>query len=205
MNNILLMGSGALAVDLLDMFGSEAFAGAYVDAGYELTGLGELPRCHDLADSARRGQRYLLAVADSAQRLRFSEVAEAAGLRPCEPMVSVHAVVAQSARLDAGVVVAHFAVVGPAARLMSHVLVMHNAVIGHDSVLHHNCVICAGASIAGGVHVGAGSFVGPNAVIAPKVRIAAGSFLSAGTACLRHVDEPSVLIGNPARRVTADR
>ncbi len=205
MNKILLMGSGSLAVDLIDMFGREAFAGAYVDDGFGLTGVGDLRRWHDLADSARRGQRFLLAVADAEQRQRFADMAEAAGLRPCEPMVSRHAVIAKSAQLAVGSVVAHFAVIGPAAQLMPHVLVMHNAVVGHDSVLHHNCVVCAGASIAGGVHLGSGCFLGPNAVIAPKVQIAAGSFLSAGTACLRNVDQPSVLIGNPARRVAVYR
>lgn len=205
MSNILLMGSGALAIDLVDMFGSKTFAGAYIDPGYELTGLSELPRWHDLSDCARRGQRYLLAVADSAQRRRFSLLAEAAGMLPCEAMISRHAVVAQSALLAEGTVIAHFSVIGPGAILDRHVLIMHNAVVGHDSVLHTNCVICAGSSIAGGVELGSDCFLGPNAAVAPQVRVASKSFLSAGTACLRNVDEPSVLIGNPARRAAGKR
>ena len=167
--------------------------------------MGGLPRLYDLADCARRNQRFVLAVSDNLQRRRFAQMAKYFGLRPCEPLVSRFAVVARSAQLAEGSVVAHFAVIGPSVQLMPHVLVMHNAVIGPDTVVDANCVVCADASIAGGVNIGADCFIGPNAAVAPNVLIAPSSDHSAGTGCLRSVSEPSVMIGNPARRVAPQR
>ncbi len=199
MSAIVLLGSGALASDLIEMFGVHSFVGAFCEPGYQAKqGLG-VPIIDSLQHCRALSFRFLLAAGDPVTRRKLLDGALNAGLSPCGPMISPLAFVSPRALFGDGCVVGHFGVVGPCACLAPHVLVMHNAVIGHDSVLGENAVVCAGASIAGGVHLGADCFVGPNAAIAPGVFVHQGSHLAAGCACLRNVCSPSTLIGNPAR------
>jgi len=204
MGLLIIVGAGALARDLIEIFGRDNFAAIYVDPGFAAEPIAGLPVVDNWVRARELGSEVVLGIADIAQRTRTMQQAVAGGLLPARPMVSAHAIVSASARIGPGCVVTHQAVIGPSVHLVCNVLIMHGVIVGHDSVIHNQGVICAGASIAGGVVLEDGCFVGPNAAIAPKVRIAAGSFLSAGSACLRSVPRRSVLIGNPARSVAPD-
>lgn len=199
MGDILLMGGGALARDYVEMFGAERFAGAFVESEFDHPDLDGLPIYSSLKDFGNRS--YVLAVSDVSLRRRFEITAAEAGMRPCSPLVSDRAVVAGSARIGAGCVICHHAVIGPRCIFDQNVLIMHNVVVGHDSRLHQNCIVCAGASLGGGVILHDGCFIGPNGAIAPQLSIAANSFLAAGAVCLRDVERTSLVVGNPSRVV----
>jgi UDP-3-O-[3-hydroxymyristoyl] glucosamine N-acyltransferase len=206
MESILLIGAGALASDLIDMFGPGRFAGAYVDPEYrrgdELDGV---PVYSHWTQAAAVASHYLLAVSSIEHRERAMALAADAGLIAASPMVSPCARVARSAELERGCVVAHFSAVGPQARVAANGLLMHGVVLGHNSVLEANVVVCAGVSIGGYVEIGSRSFIGTNAVLAPKIHLGPDSFVAAGAACLRSAPARSLLIGNPARRMPVEQ
>ena len=203
MEKILLIGAGALACDIIEIFGASAFVAAYVDAPYARTdAVDGVPVCTDWRQAAQLATHYAMAVSAIDDRERFISRAAGAGLEPASPLVSPFARIARRAKLSRGCVIGHFVVVGPAVRLDPNCLVMHNVMIGHDSVMENNVVLCQSACLGGYVRIGARSFVGSNAVLAPKVGVGSDSFIAAGAACLRDAPANSQLIGNPAKRTT---
>ena len=200
MDKIILIGAGALARDIVGVFGHERFVGLYVDPQFQGTKFGELPVLSNWADVRKIATCYVLGVSDIAHRDRVRLMARAEGLHPCAPLVPPSAIVAADARLASGSAIGQMVVIGPAARLGEDSIVMHSAIVAHDSVIGENTVLCAGVCIGGHVQVGAQTFVGSNAVLAPKVKFGAGCYIAAGAACFRDADPGSRWIGNPARR-----
>jgi UDP-3-O-[3-hydroxymyristoyl] glucosamine N-acyltransferase len=202
MEKVLLMGAGALAADLVDLFGAESFAGAYVDpAFHQAAHLEGVTIRSDWGLAAAAASHYVLATSSIEHRARARAQAESAGLKPASPMISPTARLARTARLSPGCLIGHFCAVGPATTVGVHGLLMHGVVLGHDAVLGENVVVCAGAAIAGYVKIGPGSFIGTLAVLAPKVDLGRDCVVSAGAACLRSAPDGSLLVGNPARRM----
>lgn len=201
MGKILLVGAGALACDLIELFGQDTFAGAYVDPQFFCTETVAGVQVHsDWRMAASATTHYLLAVSSIEHRERATAIASGAGLLPASPLVSPTARVSGTARLSAGSVVAHFSAVGPRADLGTHCLLMHGVVLGHDAVLEDDVVVCAGAAIGGRAAIGSRTFIGANAVLAPRVHLGSDCFVGAGAACLRDAPHKSLLIGNPARQ-----
>lgn len=201
MEKILIIGSGALARDFVDIFGRDAFVGSYVDPQFSATPVGGLPVFTNWQEARTRASHYIIGVSAIEHRERARLNALNAGLLPASPMISHAAIISPDASLFPGCVVTHFAVVGPSARLCEDVLVMHSAIVAHDSIVDVNSVLCVGVCLGGYVQIGAGCFIGANSVLAPKVKIGRSSFVAAGAACLRDAGPGSLLIGNPARRI----
>ncbi len=202
MEKVLLLGAGALAADLIDLFGAAAFVGAYVDPAFQrATHVDGVTIQSDWASAVSAASHYVLASSSIEHRARASAQAERAGLHPASPMVSPTSRLARTAKLAPGGVVGHFCAVGPATSVGMHGLLMHGVVLGHDAVLGDNVVVCAGAAIAGYVKIGSGSFIGTLAVLAPNIELGRDCVVGAGAACLRSAPHRSLLVGNPARRL----
>ncbi|OGA47075.1 MAG: hypothetical protein A3F74_15290 [Betaproteobacteria bacterium RIFCSPLOWO2_12_FULL_62_58] len=200
MEKILIIGSGALARDFVDIFGPHAFVGSYVDPGFSATPVGGLPVFLDWQEALTQASHYIIGVSDIEHRKRARLNALNAGLSPASPMISDRAIVSAHASLSPGCVVTHFAVVGPFVRLCEDVLVMHSAIVAHDSIVDVNSVLCTGVCLGGYVQIGAECFIGANSVLAPSVKIGRGSFIAAGASCFRDAEPGSLLVGNPARK-----
>lgn len=204
MERILLIGAGALARDIIDLFGSDKFVAAYVDPQFsQAATVDGIPVCTDWQQAVRLASHYVLAVSSIDHREKACALAARVGLEPATPLVSETARIAKSAALARGSVIGHFSAVGPAAQIGLNCLIMHGVVVGHDSVIKDDVVICAGVCIGGYVTIGARSFVGTNAVMAPKISVGSDSFIAAGAACLRDAPANSRLIGNPAKRIAS--
>jgi sugar O-acyltransferase (sialic acid O-acetyltransferase NeuD family) len=199
MSGILLLGAGALARDIIDCFGSDRFAGLYVDPAYPATSLADLPVFTRWDQAAAEASTYLLAISGIEHRNLARAAAREAGLVPAAPLISSRAVVAADAAIASGSAIGHMAVIGPTALVDEDVLVMHGANVGHDCVIGANSVLCAGANISGNVRIGRGSFIGPSAVVTPNLEIGEGCHLAGGAVCLRHAPPGTRWIGNPAR------
>jgi len=201
MEKILLIGAGALARDIIDAFGAERFAAAYVDPEFSQTSvIAGVPVCTDWREAVKLAPHYILAIASPTHRAQARARADELGLRPAPALATHLAYVAKSAKLDPGCLVGHFSTIGPEAHLEEHVLVMHNNVVGHDVLVGQCAVLCAGVMVGGYARIGARTFVGTNAVIGPHVNIGNESWVAAGAACLRDAPAGSRLVGNPARQ-----
>jgi len=204
MERVLLIGAGALARDILGVFGQDKFVATYVDPEFPTTPLGRLPIVASWAAARQLASHYVIAVSDVEHRRRAQRNAADIGLLPAPPLIARTAIVAADAAVAPGCLVGHFAVIGPSARLQENALVMHSAIVAHDSHVGSNTVLCAGVCLSGCVHIGNDCFVGPNSALAPGVQIGDGSFIAAGSSCFRNAAPGSRLIGSPARQIASE-
>jgi len=111
------------------------------------------------------------------------------------------AVIAASARIGAGTIVAANAVVNPGAALGESVIVNTGATVDHDCTLDDGVHISPGACLAGQVSVGACAWIGIGAVVADKRKIGPGAWIGAGAVVVHDIPERAVAYGVPARVV----
>ncbi|MFA7402895.1 MAG: DapH/DapD/GlmU-related protein [Pelobacteraceae bacterium] len=196
----ILIGSGALARDIVGVFGRDAFVGTFVDEGFPASPVEGLPVITDWDVVRRCASHYFLGILDSAHRIRARQYATSLGLIPVAPMIHHSAQVAPDARLSPGCLVGYFSVIGPSSELQEDVMVMHSAVVAHDTVIGENSVVLPGAWIGGFTRIGEGCFIGANSSLVPHITIGSNSFVAAGAVCFRDALPNSMLLGNPARR-----
>lgn len=95
-------------------------------------------------------------------------------------IISPRAYVSREARLGAGTIVMHGAIVNAGALIGDNCIVNSMALIEHDALIADHCHISTGARVNGGVRIGAGSFVGSGACIKQGVELPANSFVQMG-------------------------
>lgn len=80
-------------------------------------------------------------------------------------------------------------------------------IINTGSIIEHECKlsdavhIAPGAVLAGNIEVGERSFIGANAVVKQGVKIGKDVIVGAGTVVLKDLEDNSVYVGNPARKI----
>ena len=111
--------------------------------------------------------------------------------------------------------VAPTAVVGRACRILARATIAVDAVVGANTIVNtsasvdHECKIgegvhiAPGAVLAGCVEVGAFATIWTGATVLPRVRIGEGAQVGAGAVVLHDVEPYTVVVGNPARRITS--
>lgn len=109
------------------------------------------------------------------------------------------AVIAPSARLGSGVVIAARAVINPDAVVGDFAIVNTGATVDHDCELGAFCHVAPGVSLAGGVRVGEGTLIGVGASCIPYRAIGAWSVVGAGAVITRDIPGGVTAVGVPAR------
>lgn len=125
------------------------------------------------------------------------------------------------ARIEPGSIIRNYVTIGKAAIVMMGAVINVGAVIGDGTMVDMNAVIGAKAIIGKNVHIGAGAviagileppskapviiednvLIGANAVVLEGVRIGKGAVVGALSVVTQDVEENSVVIGCPARKV----
>lgn len=100
------------------------------------------------------------------------------------PIISPHAHVSSHARLGAGTVVFHGAVVNAAASVGLNCIINSQALVEHDVSIGDHCHVATGARINSGVTVGDGSFIGSGCTIRQGIRIGRDCVIGMGLALL---------------------
>lgn len=196
---ILLIGSGAMARDIVSLFGRDSFVATFIDPGFPVTPVEGLPVITDWEEAGAAATHYAVGVLDREHRQKARELAALAGLLPCDPLVHPSAQIARDARLAQGCLIGYYCIVGPGAHLGEDSVVMQSAIVSHDSSVGENCVILPGAWVGGYVGLGVGCFVGANSCLVPKIKLGANCFVAAGASCFKDAPAESLLLGNPAR------
>lgn len=188
--DIVLVGGGghcAACIDVIEAHGGWRIV-AILDrgerAGGDVLGYRIAGTDADIARFARQGTDFLVTVGQigSAQaRLRLFEMVRAAGGN-LPAVVSPHALVSAHARLGAGTVVMHRALVNCGAVVGDNVIVNSMALIEHGARVGHHCHVATAAIVNGDVVVGDRCFIGSNAVLFHGARVPDDSIVPAAAA-----------------------
>lgn len=128
-------------------------------------------------------------------------VAEALASRGAQFITLVHptACVAENATLGDGSVVCPYAIVSDSARLGACVLINYHASLGHDAHAGRYSVLSPYATLGGGARMEDEGFLGLHASIGPGIRLGARSKVSANSCVLSSAPDDSLVFGVPGR------
>lgn len=202
-----LFGAGGIGRELLgwiaccsavqrERFRIEAFISEWDDAG---------SLCHAIPvvrpDAYQGGRpRYLIAVADPAERKRIAGMLDAMGWVP-ETFVHDTAVVGIDASIGPGTIIFPYCRIATAARIGAHVIVNSGSGVAHDTVLGDFVTLLGSVSLNGHVAVGEGALFGAGSSIYPGRKVGAWCRIGMGSVVLRNVAEGTTVFGNPAQVV----
>jgi len=201
MKRVVILGSGAAAVPVIDGFqNSDRYevVGCIADdtdpsrlvLGVPI--IGTMDRIESLRDEGLAAVIGVGGWTNNRARRRLFERALAAGV---ELVSDVHpsAVVSPSARLGVGCLVAEGVVIQGGVVLGSDVLVSPLTSIGHQSTIGDHCFLSTGVSIGGNVRIGPDVMVAMGAVIVSRVTVGAGALIAAGAVVVDDVPARTVV------------
>lgn len=206
--SVVILGAGAFAREVLDVFeacreaGShDEVAGFLVDSIYGQPGdlvngkpiLGDLTWLRSHPDV-----QAVCAVGNPADRRRIVERAMREGVAFCS-VIHPRAVITKRIDFGKGVIVTAGVVLTNQIVIGDHVILNLACTIGHDVRIANFATVAPGANLSGNVIVGTGAFVGTGACVLEKTRIGQWSVVGAGAAVIRDVPPNTTVIGNPAR------
>jgi len=207
---VAILGGGALAREVLDIFDacnaagtSYDVAGFIVEDGFGEIGtylngkplLGNLDWFRDAGDI-----RAVCAVGYPERRRGLVERAKRRGVRFCN---AIHptAVLTRWMRIGEGVVIAAGCTFTNGITLADHVHVNPGCTIGHDVMLEELATLAPGVHLSGYVTVREGAFVGTGVSAIQRVTVGAWSIVGAGATLIEDVAPNTTVIGTPARLI----
>jgi sugar O-acyltransferase (sialic acid O-acetyltransferase NeuD family) len=122
-----------------------------------------------------------------------------------ETIVHPTAFISDLACIGRGVVVFQNVTITSNVQIGNHVIILPNSVISHDDIIGDYSCITGGVCISGGVTVGKACYLGSNCTIRENIKIGDYSLIGMGSTVLHHVQENSVMAGNPARFIRSVR
>jgi sugar O-acyltransferase (sialic acid O-acetyltransferase NeuD family) len=117
----------------------------------------------------------------------------------CHP----NSVVARSAKLSPGAIVAPGCVVGPNVELGVCSYINFCVGVGHEAKIGDFCQINPGAQIGGGAHIGDKTLVGSGATVLENLHVGSGATIGSGASVMARVRDNTTVMGQPARKLRA--
>lgn len=194
--SLLLIGAGGHAEACIDVIEQDGrfeivgMIGTRAEAGMERFGYRVIAADEELASVAREHRHALIVVGQvKSPEMRMKLFAEARALGLELPaIVSPRAYVARTAKVGAGSIVMHGAIVNAGSHIGENCIVNSGALIEHGATVGDHCHISTGAILNGAVRVGAGTFLGSGCTV--KQGLVLGARCVVGMAsCVRH-DQP---------------
>lgn len=198
-SQIAVIGAGGHAKIVVDtLLSNHQHVSAVYDDNENLWGktLLGVPICGPISKlSELPGHKAIVAIGDNRKRRELAETLN------CHWISAIHprSIVANSAQIGAGTLVAAGAVIQPDTKTGEHVIINTSASVDHDCRIDSFAHICPNASLAGGVHVGRSSLLGTGSTCIPGIHIGANCEIGAGSVVTRNIPEDSIAIGIPAR------
>jgi sugar O-acyltransferase (sialic acid O-acetyltransferase NeuD family) len=184
---IILIGAGGhcrSCIDVIEMEDKFIVAGVIDRPDSGLTSVFGYPVLGEDADLPGLRKKYdfaLVAVGQiksSALRIQLFERLRSLGFQL--PVIqSSRAYVSKHAKVGAGTIVMHDALINAGASVGENCIINSKALIEHDAIVGSHCHISTGAIVNGEVRIGARTFFGSNAVCVHGISIPEGSFIPA--------------------------
>jgi sugar O-acyltransferase (sialic acid O-acetyltransferase NeuD family) len=141
---------------------------------------------------------FLIANGEPFVRKNILEKLIAAGAKLAK-LVDVSCLVAESAILHKGVVVAPLCSISSDAVLSENSCVNTMSIIGHDVHVGNNSVISSMVNLGGACIVGDNSYIGMGALIKEGVKIGSNTIVGMGSVVYSDIPDGVIALGNPAR------
>ena len=140
----------------------------------------------------------IVAIGDNRIRADFFSKLNDIGLRI---ITAIHpsAIIAKTATIRNGTVVAANAVINPSAQIGENCIINTGATIDHDNIIADHVHISPGVHLAGIVSVGDYSFIGIGASVINGITIGRNATIGAGAVVTRDVPDNAVVVGVPAK------
>ena len=144
------------------------------------------------------GDALLLAIGIPVVR---RQVAESLRSRGAKFLTLVHptAIVAPTATIGEGSIVCPYAIVSDSARVGAFVLMNYHSSLGHDASAGNHAVLSPYATLGGNASIGDDVFMGLHASVGPGRRVGARSKVSANSCALSDAPPDSIIYGAPGR------
>lgn len=193
MDPLLVIGAGGHAVACIDVIEQErrfAIAGLIglpAELGKQVLGYRVLGTDEHLASLLSQHRRAFIAVGQiktADVRMRLFDRVMAMG---CEMpiIVSPRAYVSPHAKVGAGTIVMHAAVINAGAVIGQNCIVNNQALVEHDAVIGDHCHIATAAVVNGDVRIGSGTFIGSQACIRQSLQVGARCVIGMGQRIVR--------------------
>ena len=147
---------------------------------------------------SQKVKHAIIAIGDNRARRSYAQVLQQQGF---ELINAIHpkAVVAPTAKVGKGVVIAAGVVIGTESKIADLAIINTAAVVDHECVVEEAAHIGPTAALAGKVRVGECAFVGLGAKIIQCLTIGPEAVIGAGTVVIRDVESKTTVVGTPAR------
>lgn len=146
----------------------------------------------------KKGDLFVCAIGDCAQRRRYVDAIAAKGGR-FTSVVHPSAYIGRNSSVGEGSIVCPNVTITTDVSIGCHVVVNVSATVSHDCRIGDFSTLCPGANLAGRVSVASGVFVGTGAVVIPDMVVEASSTVGAGAVVIDKVLAGDTVAGNPAR------
>ena len=118
-----------------------------------------------------------------------------------EPVNIIHpnAVVSDNAKLGKGILIECGCLITPNPIIGNNVVVNTGSQVNHDNVIEDHVYIASGVILSGGVHIGSNTLLDDGVIVTLGKRICDNTLIGAGAIVTKHIDEPGVYYGQPAK------
>lgn len=186
--SVILIGAGGHARSCIDVIEQQGY--------FQIAGLVGLPEQRhtqhlgyavigtdsDLPELTKTYQYALITVGQiqtAEHRIRLYQQATQLGFQ-LPVIIAPTAHVSRHAKLGAGTIVMHGAIVNASASVGNNCIINSRALLEHDAIVYDHCHIATGAILNGDVTVGASSFIGSGCIIKEGVTIEKGCLVGMG-------------------------
>lgn len=205
----MILGAGSLGQTALDIFqrNNVVVYGLLDDNknlhGNEFGSVSVLGETDDDGFLKLIGQKCEVCVAIADIRVRKRLVKLLNERRKVQPVNAIHdtAIVAQSASIGHGNLIAARVVVNPAAQVGQHCVIQAGAIIETGAKLSDYIHVGTGVLINSSAVIEEGVFIGTGATIVSGVTVGKNARIGAGSVVVENVAAGSTVFGNPAQKV----
>lgn len=195
--NIIIVGAGGMASNIVDFFNLEEKIHHYYDDPQKK---GEKVHGVPVSLESMKDANYISVIGDPRHKRKMVERVQRSIFKPrWGHLIHKDTFMGKSVFVGYDVVIQPYSNIYSRVNIGNHVLICGGARIGHDTKIGDYCTLSPEVAIAGGCDIGEGVFVGINSTIKDGIKVGVGAIIGAGAVVVDHVRENTVVVGNPAK------